>query len=300
FLHWIAAVEPEMEAEDYAPKFLRRGINLFRLGCLNMAKFFRRVFSTKQLPEDQRNTHAYIVRKRGMVADRSFWRVLLLSIFTLGIYWLYLMEITAENTNIACSRDGKRTWGVFPVAMLGLVTLGIFPVIWHAQQIRRYQNFCEKHGECCRVTLKYYLIWTLVGFPILVGPLIGWARFLAGYNQVCRIFNATHTFPIAKRVLEEEAAEGAAYLAAVKAAKAAAKAELVGGDTSIFGDFDENATIEEIVSAPLGAPVISETPANEGEPQAESNAPPATEEAGEAAEAAAESTPDNTAAVDPQ
>ncbi len=257
FLRWVAAVEPEMESEDYKPSPIRRVINLFRLGCLNMAKFFRRIFSTKQLPEDQRSSHAATVRKRGMLADRSYLRVVLLSIITLGIYALYLIEIMAENTNIACSRDGKRTWGVFPVLMLGIVTLGIFPIIWHCMQIRRYQNFCEKHGEKCRTSIKFYLLWTLLGAPILVGPFIAWAHFLAAYNQACRIFNQTHTFPVSKHVLAEEAAEGAAYLAARKAAKAAEKAAAVGSDTVLFGSFEEESVGDEQISVFETVPAAS-------------------------------------------
>ena len=248
FLRWVAAVEPEMEREDYKPNPFRRAINLFRLACLNMAKFFRRLFSTKQLPEDQRSSHASVVRKRGMLADRSYGRVVLLSIVTLGIYALYLIEIMAENTNIACSRDGKRTWGIFPLLSLGIITLGIFPIIWHCQVICRYRSFCEKHGEQPLISMKFFLLWALLGLPILVGPFIAWARFLSAYNQVCRIFNETHTFPVSKHVLAEEAAEGAAYLAARKAAKAAEKVAAVGSDTVLFGSFEEEAAGDEQLS----------------------------------------------------
>jgi len=266
FLRWVAAVEPEMESENYTPGFVRRQINLFRVGCLNTARFFRRLFSTKQLPEDQRSTHAYVVRKRGMTTDRTFARVLILSILTLGIYLLYLTEIMAENTNIACSRDGKRTWGVGPLLLLSIVTLGIFPIIWHCQIIRRFRHCCEKHGVTCRITIKFYLIWTLVGAPIIIGPMIAWARYLKGYNQVCVIFNKTHTFPVSKRTLEEEAAEGAAYLAACKAAKAAEKAALVGGDTTIFGPIVDESSPDDIDVTPLQPdqipPIPEEAPAD--------------------------------------
>ena len=260
FLRWVAAVEPEMESEGYAPGFVRRQINLFRVGCLNTARFFRRLFSTKQLPEDQRSTHAYVVRKRGMTPDRTFLRVAILTVLTLGIYLLYLIEIMAENTNIACSRDGKRTWGFAPVVLLGFVTFGIYPIIWHCQQIRRFQTCCKKNGVTCRATVKFYLLWTLLGAPIVVGPMIAWARYLKGYNQVCLIFNQTHTFPVSKRTLEEEAAEGAAYLASQKAAKAAEKAALLGGDTTIFGPLVDESSPEDIdvTPQPIDPPTINE------------------------------------------
>ena len=87
-------------------------------------------------------------------------------------------------------------------------------------------------------------MWTLLGALTVIGPLIAIARFISAYTQSCRIFNKTHTFPLPRRVIKEEAAEGAAYLAARKAAKAAEKAAFV-GDTTIFGAFEEEAEIDE-------------------------------------------------------
>lgn len=249
FMRWVAAVETEMEADDYDPGRWRMAINTLRLGLLHIGKFFRRVFSVKQISEDYRGSHVSHILKRGMVSSRTFLRVTLLTIFTLGIYPLYLLETIAVNTNISCSRDGKRTWGILPVLMLTIVTLGIFPIIWHCQVLCRYRHYCEHNGVQTKASMKHYLLWTLVGLPTVVGPLIAYARFLSAYNQSCRIFNETHTFPLSPDVLAEEAAEGAAYLAARRAAKAAEKVSAVGSDTVLFGIFEEESE-EDLTSNP--------------------------------------------------
>lgn len=227
FVRWVAAVDEEIAAKDYKPSFWRYLINHFRLGCLHIGRFFKRIFSVKLTAEDRRVSLVNLVRTRGLIATRSYPRVLVLSLLTLGIYPLYLVEIFAESINIACSRDGKRTWGVFPYFTLGIVTLGIFPIIWHCQILRRFKELCARNGEKCCLKQSYFLLWSLLGAPILVGPFLARARFLRAYNQVCRIFNETHTFPLPMEALEEEAAEGIAYRASIEAAKAAQRTPII-------------------------------------------------------------------------
>ena len=228
FVHWVVAVVPEMESEDYNPSRFRRVVNVIRVGLLNFGNFFKHIFSLKQIPEDQRAVLVTSVRRRGMSDKRTFWRTMFLSIITLGIYNLYLIELIAETSNLSCARDGKRTWGAFPYIIFSILTLGIFPLIWHCTLIQRFNALAERTGEQPATSIKHYLLFTTVGFPTLVGPFIAWARFFRAYNQSCRIFNETHRFPITRRILKEEAAEGAANLAALRAAKAAKKAELLG------------------------------------------------------------------------
>ena len=248
FMRWVAAVEAETEAPGYKPSRLRYCVNMIRLGFLNIGKFFYRMFAFKQISEDYHGSHVNIILRRGMRTDRTFWRSVLLTIVTLGIYPIYLIENIAADTNIACSRDGKRTWGAFPFFVLGILTLGIFPLIWHCQVIGRYRHLCKQQGEECCISLRFYLLFALLGAPTLVLPLIATARFIAAYTQACRIFNKTHTFPLARRVIKEEAAEGAAYRAARKAAIEAEKAAIMGGDTTIFGAFAEEDELEDQLS----------------------------------------------------
>ena len=47
-------------------------------------------------------------------------------------------------------------------------------------------------------TKHFYLCWTLIGLPILVGPLIAVARFLQAFNYMAQRFNSEHTFPLSE------------------------------------------------------------------------------------------------------
>ncbi len=204
FVHWIQRVETERAGVDYTPSPLHTVGRAFRLGVLNVIRFFRRLFSVHPIPQDRESGIYNDIVKNGMRTDRRFWHTFFLTIATLGVYPFYLQEIVAQTVNIACRRDRKRTWGAFPFIMLSLLTIGVYPIIWHCMVIARFRDYCRANGEECRITRKYYLCWTLIGLPTLVGPMIAIARFLDGFSQVCAIYNATHTFPLSEEDLRED------------------------------------------------------------------------------------------------
>lgn len=243
FMQWVSAVETDaVPGENGKPKKNRFNI-AFRRVCLHFGLLLRRIFSIKPIPEDQSGTVFANTRKRGIPANRSFWRTFLFSILTILIYPIYQLNLIAQSTNIACKRDGKRTWGFIPMFICSILTLGIFYVIWHCQVIRRYREYCIRNGEEPVASVKYYALWTLLGAPILVGPFIGIAKFLKAFNQTATIFNRTHTFPITDEVFAEEAAEGAAMHAARKANKLTVQEVLIGTMPDV--DPDEP-TLEEL------------------------------------------------------
>ena len=196
FADWVAAVETEQEGVDYMPSKWHSFGRMIRSGLLATGRFFHRTFTTKPQPEDQTKVLFPMIFRRGMHTNRWFWRSLLLTIITFGIYPLYLIELMAECTNVACAKDGKRTRGLIPYLFLSVLTLGIFGLLWHVGLIRRWRDLAEEHGETCPVTGKFFVLWMVPGVLCLVGPFIAFARLLRGFNQMCRIFNETHTFPL--------------------------------------------------------------------------------------------------------
>ena len=204
FARWVAAVETEEAGKDYRPSFFHsigRGI---RIAFLAIGRSFKRFFSVRPIPEDGEGGIFQDIVKNGMRTDRKFWRVLILSILTLGIYALYMVDVVAQSSNLACRKDGKRTWGFFPFLLLSILTFGIYTLIWHCAVIRRMQIFCRENGQQCRVSRKFYLLWTLFGLPIVVGPFIALGYFVAAFNQMCTIYNASHTFPLDLEELKAE------------------------------------------------------------------------------------------------
>ena len=204
FVGWVASVETEVAGVDYKPSFFHsigRGIRHFFLA---IGLFFQRLFSVRPIMEDQTNSMFLRVATYGMPTNRTFWRTVLLSIFTLMLYPFYLVERMAQTVNIACYKDGKRTWGLLPFLTFSVITLGIFPLIWHCKLISRMRTYCEAHGTECVVTKRFYLLWTLPGLLTVVGPLIAIARVLRAYTQTCLLYNSLHTFPLSPVEIEAE------------------------------------------------------------------------------------------------
>ena len=202
FIHWVASVETEVSNVDYVPSrrhTFGRGIRRFFLA---IGRFFQRIFSVKPIPEDQASPLFMEIAQHGMPTNRTFWRTLLLSIITLFIYPFHLIARMAQTINIACRRDGKRTWGLVPFLLFTVITLGIFPLIWHCKIITRMKNYCNEHGVKCVVSRKFYLLWSLVGILTVVGPLIAIARVLKAYCQMCALYNSLHTFPLSPEEIE--------------------------------------------------------------------------------------------------
>ncbi len=204
FVSWVKSVENEEEPAGQMNTFGRRTSKRVRLCFLQIGNTFYRIFSVKPIPEDRKSSIYNDIVKHGMQTNRLFWRSLFLSIITLGIYPLYLVEVVAQSTNIACRKDGKRTWGFFPFLLLGIFTLGIFPLIWHCKLLVRFKAYCKENGERCATSQKAFLCWSLIGLLIVVGPFIALARFLKAYSQMCSIYNSTHTFPLSAEELREE------------------------------------------------------------------------------------------------
>ncbi|MBO5355804.1 MAG: AI-2E family transporter [Clostridia bacterium] len=204
FVHWVRTVESEKANVDYVPSRRHSFGRMIRVGCLRIGRTFQRLFSIKPIPEDHSGVIFTDIAEHGMRTDRLFWRSFFISIITLFIYPLYMIEVIAQSTNIACRRDNKRTWRLFPFLLLSIVTVGIFPLIWHCQVIDRFSNYCKRNGKECPVSKRFYLCWTLLGWPIIVGPFIAIARFLRAFSHVCTIYNSTHTFPLSKAQMKIE------------------------------------------------------------------------------------------------
>ena len=207
FGHWVAAVETEQANVDYVPGFWHNAGRGMRKFFLAIGRFFHRLFSIKPIPEDHQGGIYQSVSTHGMPTKHLFWRSLLLAIPTLLLYPLYVVEMISQSINIACRKDGKRTWGVLPYLLFSFFTLGIFALVWHCKIINRMKKHCEAHGIECRISKRFYLCWTLIGLPIVVGPIIALYRFLSAYRDIARNFNETHTFPLSAEALAADIPE---------------------------------------------------------------------------------------------
>ena len=208
FVYWVSAVETEVAGEDYIPSFHHTVGRGFRRGILGIGRFFQRLFSIKPIPQDHAGGIYEAIARDGIPCCKyGFWRTFFLSILTLGVYPLYMISLISQSVNIACRKDGKRTWGGLSYLLFTLLTLGVFAVVWHCKVINRMTRYMEKHGQKCIITKRFYLCWTLIAWPILVGPLIALARFLVAFRDMAVLFNSTHVFPLSAHKLAADIPE---------------------------------------------------------------------------------------------
>ncbi|MBO7342261.1 MAG: AI-2E family transporter, partial [Clostridia bacterium] len=207
FVRWVCTVETEKKNEDYTPSWFHSLGRGFRRVMLAIGRGFKRLFSIKPIPQDRAGDTYETIARYGIPCQYNFWYTLILSVLTLGIYPLCMISVIAQSTNIACRKDGKRTWGGFAYFLFTICTLGVFAIAWHCRVINRMQQYLAKHDQKCLISKRYYLCWTLIGLPILVGPLIALARFLKAFCDMGELFNSTHVFPLCASELARDIPE---------------------------------------------------------------------------------------------
>lgn len=124
--------------------------------------------------------------------NRNWFVCLLLTFITLGIYGLYLIHCVAKETNISCKEDGKNTMGLLLYILLSIVTFGIWGIIWTCLVISRWENKASQAKEQPKCTLVSYLLWSILGSLIFVGPIVAYAKMIGGLNQANRLYNSSN------------------------------------------------------------------------------------------------------------
>ena len=127
--------------------------------------------------------------------DRNWFLVLLFSFITFGIYSIYFLHVQIRDTNIACANDGKKTSGMLKLIFLGILTFGIYIIVWNIKLVLRWQSFIEANNEKSPYTLVIHIILNYVlsvtGIVLIIDIVL---RVLA-FNKVCRIYNETNGRP---------------------------------------------------------------------------------------------------------
>jgi hypothetical protein len=126
-----------------------------------------------------------------LTTNRGFWLTLLLSIVTLGIYGLYLIHVFAQETNLACREDGKRTQGLVVVILLSIITFGIYGIVWECMLISRRCTYLARHGKPEGLQLSTYLLtFFLLGWLTLgIMYIVVFCKDLYQQNAVNRTYN---------------------------------------------------------------------------------------------------------------
>lgn len=120
---------------------------------------------------------ADIATKTPIKDDRSFLKLLLLSIVTLGIYNLWHLHFWTKDINTLCKDDGKNNEGILLYILFTLLTCGLFPLFWWFKAADRLSRAAVRNSVSVDISGGKVLLLCLVGM-LTWGIFIWYAQYL--------------------------------------------------------------------------------------------------------------------------
>ena len=122
--------------------------------------------------------------------DRSLVMYILLSIVTCGIYSYYFLYSIAQDANVVCADDGKKTSGRAAFILLSIVTCGIYAWIWYYNLGNRLSENAPKYGLNFSENGTTVLMWMIFGsFLCGIGPFIAMNILITNMNALAHAYN---------------------------------------------------------------------------------------------------------------
>ena len=101
------------------------------------------------------------------IKKRNIALFIFLGFITCGIYWIVVFCKISKDINRICEGDGRDTMFYLWTWLLGIVTLGIYPLVWFYKAMDR---LCD-NGYRYAVRVKHsggdFLLWTLLGLSLI-------------------------------------------------------------------------------------------------------------------------------------
>ena len=140
-------------------------------------------------PGYQQPMNYYQMRK--MDTDRNFWKLVLLSVVTCGIYPIIFYTNLGEDIDfIARARDGKKTMHYcLMYFLLAPITCGIMSFVWNHQISERIGDEARARGIKTNFSATTYWLWAFLGSFIVVGPFVYMYKLCKTMNMVCGNYN---------------------------------------------------------------------------------------------------------------
>ena len=123
--------------------------------------------------------------------NRGFLKLILFSFITLGIYSYYFIHKMAKEANLV-DESSKRVGGLIAYVFLSLITLGIYCWIWNYRVCEKFANAVRRGGRSPSITGGGWLLWTLIGSLIVIGPLVALVKQIHSWNDANAVYNAEH------------------------------------------------------------------------------------------------------------
>lgn len=122
--------------------------------------------------------------------DRSLLMYILLTIVTCGIYSYYFLYSIAQDANVICAEDGKKTDGLVMFIVLSFVTCGIYAWIWYYNLGNRLAENAPRYGLTFTENGTTILMWQIFGALLCgIGPFIAMNILINNMNRLAHAYN---------------------------------------------------------------------------------------------------------------
>ncbi len=136
-----------------------------------------------------------------MLKKKKIGLYIFLNIITLGIYGLFVWYRWTENVNTLCEGDDKDSANYILVAILSVMTFGIYALIWNYQMAERLYQKAPDYGVELKHGGMYVMLFRLFSFI----PFVASITKLSYANKLIDAYNAGY----AAQTETNEAAEQA-------------------------------------------------------------------------------------------
>lgn len=120
--------------------------------------------------------------------DRRFWKLLLFTIPTFGIYNIvFWFQLTRDLNEM--NREEKKLPNYIVVIILSILTLGIYRWVWYFYVADRIQTTGEDLGLQIKPGPGTTLFWYLFGSFVIVGPFISNLLLIRNMNKIAAEYN---------------------------------------------------------------------------------------------------------------
>ena len=125
-----------------------------------------------------------------LATNRSMWKLMLLSIVTLGIYSIiFFIPFSFDLDKAAPKRDHSKTLNFIFVYILGLLTFSIAIVVWHYQIAERVEEALSRRKIRYEFGTGDFWTWYVFCSLILIGPFVYFHKLCTAMNLVCEDYN---------------------------------------------------------------------------------------------------------------
>ncbi|MBQ8416920.1 MAG: DUF4234 domain-containing protein [Clostridia bacterium] len=122
--------------------------------------------------------------------NRSMWKLMFLSIVTLGIYSIFFfIPFSFDIDKVSPKDDHSKTMNFVFAYILSLFTFSIVLDFWHYEIAGRIEEALSNRNINYNFQTKDFWCWLVLGSLILVGPFVYFHRLCKAMNLLCEDYN---------------------------------------------------------------------------------------------------------------